>query len=105
MASHPDKRGRGLGKKIVQEAFSSRIDNVNKNKEDGSCFIFQSGSPDFYSKIGCKHLVGNEYNFINSTNKGSDAKRIAGFWDSCVLAYPESVEIPLGTIDLQGPGY
>mmetsp|Transcript_28389 Transcript_28389/g.33615 ORF Transcript_28389/g.33615 Transcript_28389/m.33615 type:complete len:211 (+) Transcript_28389:15-647(+) len=103
VASHPEKRGLGLGKTLVQAALC-RINDSNL-KEEEACFLFQSSSPDFYTKLGARVLPSEEYHCINSTGFGSDAKRIAGFWDPAILIYPSNSEIPKGDIDLLGPGY
>ena len=69
------------------------------------CFLFQTGVPRFYAKLGCRLLHGSRFPVVNSTGKGSDAKRRAGFWDASVMVYPALAQLPEGTIDLLGPGY
>jgi hypothetical protein len=78
-------------------------------------FLFQTGAKGFYEKLGGAELSADAYPILNSTGKGSDAKRKKGFWDASVMCWPAAASfvagpgaggpIPKGEIDLLGPGY
>ncbi len=88
-----EMRGRGLGAAVVRAAF----DLVNQGAFP-FCLL-QTGVPGFYEKLGAK-IVKN--NFVNSL--AADPKAPV-FWDAAVMAYPGTIAIPPGQIDLRGPAY
>ena len=90
----PDHRGKGLGAKLVLEAFK-QID-----KGEYPLSIFQTGVPGFYEKLGCR-VIKNK--IINSKNK--ENPKTNPFWDDYVMIYPARFLWPSGTIDLLGPGF
>lgn len=89
----PQRQGEGLGKTIVQEAFSS-IDN-----NEYQVFLFQTRVPDFYNKLGARGIWNR---FINSR---SDRPLENPWWDTDIMIYPSRYQWPEGVIDLNGQGY
>lgn len=94
---HPDLRGRGLGKAVVQAAFT-RVDAG----EFLFC-LFQTAAHNerFYAPMGC---VVVENRFVNGTADDPDARP---WWDDLVMIYPgvRAGEWPGGLIDLCGEAY
>lgn len=91
--THPDVRGRGLGRAVVQAALAyvdSGVFGVS---------LFQTGVPDFYRKLGCR-LVNNR--FTNS--RGADPQAVP-WWENNIMIYPASYSWPQGDIDLAGPAW
>ena len=102
----PDRRGRGLGRMVVQAAFSSG--NREDTAVDAPCpLLFQSNESAFYEKMGAAVMPRDRYPVINSMGTGSDAKRRSGFWDDFTMVFPVEAanSWPDGSIDLLGPGY
>ena len=91
---HPDWRGKGCGRSIVQAVFT-KIDNY----EYPFC-LFQAGISHFYEKLGCKVI---ENKFINSNNQGDPFAN--PFWDEYTMIYPATAHWPLGTVDLLRGGF
>ncbi|MBD3345825.1 MAG: GNAT family N-acetyltransferase [Chitinivibrionales bacterium] len=90
----PEKRGSGLGAEVVKSAFA-RI--------DGTLFcgsIFQTRAPDFYQKLGARLLTNR---FVNSRWNGHTEEN--PWWNPYIMAWPATMQVPDGTIDLNGPGY
>ena len=97
----PDRRGLGLGRRIVQEAFA----NVDSGVYGSSLFQTSFRVAPFYENLGCRR-VGNT--FVNSlAGSGLDeaALRRSVFWDDVVMVYPADCDWPEGEIDLLGGGY
>jgi predicted N-acetyltransferase YhbS len=91
---HPDWRRKGCGRAIV-EAIFKRIDS-----KEYPFFLFQTGIPHFYEKLGCKEIKNK---FINSNNHADPSKN--PFWDEYVMVYPASTQWPTGTADLRREGF
>lgn len=89
-----ESRGTGIGKQLVEACFRA----VDTGKTE--VCLFQTGVPDFYTKLHCK-LVGNT--FVNRTNQAEPDKN--PFWDDHVMIYPADYPWPSGIIDLNGKGY
>ena len=101
VASDSAYRGLGLGAKVVVVALR-RLDAEDAGVRG---FLFQTGVEDFYRKLGARTLHPSRFPVVNSTGRGSDAKRKKGFWDSTVMTYPSAVQLPEGAIDILGPGF
>lgn len=91
---NPKYRGKGLGALIVRAAFD-RVD-----KGEFSVSLFQTGVPEFYTKLDCKHV---ENQFIDSTNPKEPEKN--PFWDDHVMIYPKHFLWPTGRVDILGKGF
>ena len=91
---HPDWRGKGYGREIVEAVFI-RIDN----NEYPFC-LFQTGIPYFYEKLGCKVI---ENKFINSSNQEDPFTN--PFWDEYAMIYHATAQWPIGTVDLRREGF
>ncbi len=97
VASHPELRGSGLGKRVVTAALE-RVD-----RGEYPIALFQTGTArSFYEKLGCR-VVNNR--FVNSRCKPEKDANASPWWDSFVMIYPDHAEWPEGEIDLNGPGY
>jgi len=95
VCSDPERRGHGLGGKIVRAAFAF----VDEGPASFSVFQTSSDVQSFYQRLGSKVV---ENRIIDSTAEDPNA---CPFWDDVVLRYPASGDWPTGEIDLQGPGY
>jgi predicted N-acetyltransferase YhbS len=88
-----DRRGEGLGKRIVREAFK---------RVDSGAFefaIFQTGVPGFYEPMNCRAI---DNMVINSLSDDPDANP---FNDTHVMVYPATADLGIGPVDMLGPGY
>jgi len=92
--SHPDYRGRGLGRRVIEPVFG-RIDSG----EFPFCF-FQTPVPEFYDYLGC---VSVEDTFFNGHLKSRREEAL--FWEDHVMVYPSDRPWFKGPIDLNGPAY
>lgn len=90
---NPNYRGRGLGTKILGNAFGE----IHEGRYSVS--LFQTDIPDFYRRWGA---ITIENEFWDST--GVDPCR-SPWWNDYVMIYPGSFKWPTGKIDLNGPGY
>jgi predicted N-acetyltransferase YhbS len=94
----PERRGEGLGRAVVAEAF--------KEVDAGAYLVslFQTGVPGFYEKLGAR-LVDNS--FTNSRHVPTDrhGSADAPWWEPFVMIYPANYDWPAGGIDLLGAGY
>lgn len=89
-----DRRGAGLGRKAVLEAFRDVDTGLFRVS------LFQTTVPDFYRRLGAV-VVGNR--FGNGRNASDPGK--TPWWDPYVMIYPAWAGWPAGDIDLNGPGY
>ena len=90
----PNKRGEGLGKKLILKAFK-KIDN-----SDYKVCLFQTGIPLFYKKLGAKIINNRFYN-----NKDKENLQKNPWRDNYIMIYPNNYKWPNEDIDLNGPGY
>lgn len=90
----PNKRGEGLGKKLILKAFK-KIDN-----SDYKVCLFQTGIPLFYKKLGAKIINNRFYN-----NKDKENSQKNPWRDNYIMIYPNNYKWPNEDIDLNGPGY
>lgn len=95
VCSHPEKRGFGYGKMVVEYIFGF----VDKELYPATLFQTTEEVHPFYEKLGAKRISNP---IINSTAK-EPAK--CPFWDDAIMMYSPHFEWPEGTIDLLGPGY
>ncbi len=94
----PHKKGLGLGKKLVQTAFTHLDSNVDPAGYE--VCLFQTGVPQFYEKLGAG-WVSNE--FYNSQHP--DNPELSPWWEKDVMAYPNNFSWPEGRLDLNGAAY
>jgi len=95
VCSHPDLRGRGLGRLVVEQAFR-RTENPNIH----AC-LFQTGIPSFYQQWGASEV---HCDFRNSLNKNDSEEN--PWWEDHVMVYPGSCQWPQkGAVDLIGSAY
>ena len=97
VCSAPELRGRGLGRRVVREAFGA------VDRGEYAVALFQTPVPEFYAKLGARPVPNV---FGNSRFKVGDrgtAER--PWWDPHVMIYPAPFPWPEGPIDLLGPGY
>jgi predicted N-acetyltransferase YhbS len=90
----PQRRGEGLGKLVTEEAFK-RIDSG-----DFKVSLFQTGVPEFYSRLGARQIGNRFVNRLNTADPEANP-----WWDKHIMIYPASADWPEGTIGLNGPGY
>ena len=90
----PDRRGEGLGARIVRAAFGE----VDRGRFALS--LFQTGIPDFYRRLGA---VPVDNPFHNRLSEHGPAAR--PWWSPCVMIYPRHPAWPRGPVDLNGPAY
>jgi GNAT superfamily N-acetyltransferase len=88
VVSDPERRGFGHGRAVVESAFARHL-------EMKLPFLFQTGVPAFYERLGACCIV----NPI-TTSIGERA-----FWQPHALRYPANLDWPTGIIDLCGPGW
>jgi predicted N-acetyltransferase YhbS len=91
---HPDRRGKGYGRAIVEAVFK-RID-----ASEYTYCLFQTGIPHFYEKLGCR-LIENK--FVNSNDPVYPSRN--PFWDEYAMIYPATAIWPSGTVDLLRKGF
>lgn len=98
VCSAPERRGKGLGRLVVAEAFRE----VDTGAYPVS--LFQTGVPNFYEKLGAR-LVDN--GFVNSRYNPTDkhGSPDAPWWEPYAMIYPATYDWPSGEIDLLGAGY
>ena len=94
VASHPDHRGRGLGRRVLTPIFG-KIDNG----EFQFC-LFQTPIPDFYAHLGS---IAVEDTFYDGQVTHKREKTI--WWEDHVMIYPANRPWLTGPIDLNGPAY
>jgi len=88
-----DRRGEGMGKQVVLEAFK---------RVDSGAFefaIFQTGVPGFYQPMNCR-VIDNKV--VNSL---ADDPNANPFEDTHVMVYPANTLLGTGPVDMLGPGY
>ncbi len=95
VCSDPDRRGQGLGARVVRAAFSM------VDQELASFSLFQTSFEvrPFYEKLGACVVENRVFNSHGENPEGNP------FWDQVVMRYPASPGWPAGPIDLRGPGY
>jgi len=95
VCADPDHRGKGYGRDVVEAAFSV------VDCELFPVCIYQTSYAvkPFYEKLGA-HQIQNR--IVNSL---SDDPGKNPFWNELVMAYPKTVALPDGDIDLRGEGY
>jgi len=89
VCTHPEHRGRGLGRAVVMAAWS-RVD-----PELPVCF-FQTGVPAFYERMGARTIPNRIYNSMGTRR---------AFWDPHAMIYPAAATWPEEAIDLLGLGW
>ncbi len=90
----PERRGEGLGKAIVAEAFR-RVD-----RGEFSVSLFQTGVRDFYEKLDGRVVENRFCNRLDKNDpEGSPWK------EPYAMIYPDTYDWPDGTIDINGPRY
>jgi len=89
VCTHPQHRGRGLGRAVVMAAWL-------RLGTDLPVSFFQTGVPAFYERLGAR-LVQNR--IYDSTG----APRL--FWDPYAMIYPADAVWPEAAIDLRGGGW
>ncbi|WP_282125300.1 GNAT family N-acetyltransferase [Marinifilum flexuosum] len=87
-------RGKDIGFSMVENAFRF-VDN-GKFK----CSIFQTNVPGFYERIECKQIQNRFVNRKSKTDVNKNPWR-----DPFVMLYPESLNLGLSEIDLNGECY
>jgi len=90
VCTHPKYRGRGLGRAVVQAAWS-RL----KDDHLPVCF-FQTGVPAFYQRMGAREVANRIYDSTGAPR---------AFWDPHAMIYPSRTIWPVGAIDLLGGGW
>lgn len=95
VCTHPDARGRGLGVRLVREAF--RL--VDNGTYPFSLFQNYADNQPFYEKLGARAIDNRIVNSI-----GVDPQKCP-FWADVAMVYPAGKRWPSGEIDLCGPGY
>jgi GNAT superfamily N-acetyltransferase len=95
VCSHPARRGEGLGRAVVQAAFSLVDAGVFP------CSLYQTTPPvrAFYEKLGAR-AVDNR--FVNSLGDDPTADP---WWNPVRMVYPAGFDWPDGEVDLLGPAY
>jgi GNAT superfamily N-acetyltransferase len=95
VATRPDRRGRGLGRAVVEAVF----DLVDRG--DFGCSLFQTSNEvlPFYEKLGARQVHNR---FHDSTADDPDADP---FWDDVRVVYPATYDWPDGPVDTRGPGW
>jgi GNAT superfamily N-acetyltransferase len=92
--SHPDYRGRGLGRLVVEPVF---------NQIDEGAFpfcLFQTPVPGFYAHMGAIHVEDRFYNGLVSSNREKSI-----WWEDHIMIYPGNRPWLKAPIDLNGPAY
>lgn len=92
----PDRRGEGLGKLVVEDAFL-------RLEQEGGVFdfsLFQTPVSGFYVPFGAQ-VVANE--FINSLSE--DDPSANPWWDKEIMVCPFNEKWREGRVDLKGSGY
>jgi GNAT superfamily N-acetyltransferase len=95
VCTHPDFRGKGLGRRIVSAAF--RL--IDERIYPFSLFQNYGDRRTFYEQFGARtidNLIVNSFATESQTNP---------FWADLAMIYPASRPWPSGTIDLRGAGY
>jgi predicted GNAT family N-acyltransferase len=89
-----ERRGEGLGKAIVLEAFR-RVD-------DGkfAVSLFQTSVPAFYEKLGARVVENRFCNRLDENDPEGNP-----WMEPYAMIYPASFDWPDGTIDINGPRY
>ena len=95
VCTDPDRRGLGLGKRIVRPVF----DLVDQQVFPFSLFQTSTEVSPFYETMGCCKV---DNPIINSL---AEDLHESPFWDRVVKRYPDGPGWPEGEIDLRGPGY
>ncbi|MFW5839339.1 MAG: GNAT family N-acetyltransferase [Planctomycetota bacterium] len=96
VCTDPACRGEGLAKAIVEGALAL----VDSGQYPAALFQTSSTVAPFYEKLGALRIP-NEV--VNSRN--TEDPKANPFWDDVVMWYPSVGQLPVGPIDLQGPGY
>jgi predicted N-acetyltransferase YhbS len=96
VATDPEHRGAGLGRLVVRGAF----DLVDQGLFPFCLYQTSFAVEPFYTRLGACRV---ENRIVNSRN--ADDPQANPFWDEVVMRYAAGDGWPVGTIDLQGPGY
>jgi len=90
----PERRGEGLGKAVVLEAFR-RVD-------DGkfAVSLFQTSVRGFYEKLGARVVENRFCNRLDNDDPEGNP-----WMEPYAMIYPASFDWPDGTIDINGPRY
>ncbi len=95
VATLPETRGMGLGKRLVRAAWSA----VDEGRV-AACLLKTSGASPFYEKLGAR-VIDNP--LVNSwADGGVDRRPLEG---SVAMIYPAEADWPTGEIDLRGPAF
>ncbi len=94
VAVHPEHRGKGLGRAVVQRAFE-RVD-----RGEFPVSLFQTGVVAFYEKLGAIPVANEVVNSLSPDGPVTPAWGKPG-----IMIYPATYPWPEGTIDLRGEGY
>jgi predicted N-acetyltransferase YhbS len=96
VATDPEVRGGGYGRTVVRAAFEL----VDQGLHPFCLFQTSFAVEPFYTRLGACRV---ENRIVNSRN--ADDPQANPFWDEIVMRYAAGDGWPVGTIDLQGPGY
>ncbi len=91
VCSHPDVRGKGFGRLVIEAAFKTV-------KESGGILLFQCNETvrPLYEKLGAV-VVHNRF-----MNSHADAPNENPLWDPFAMIYPADITWPAGVVDLCG---
>jgi GNAT superfamily N-acetyltransferase len=94
VAVHPDYRGRGLGRLVLQPIF----DRVDAGEFLFS--LFQTPIPEFYARLGSVAVKDSFYDGQTTSKREQSI-----WWEDHVMIYPANRPWLDGPIDLNGPAY
>ncbi|MEO0514777.1 MAG: GNAT family N-acetyltransferase [Planctomycetota bacterium] len=95
VATLPETRGMGLGKRLVRAAWAE----VDAGRV-AACLLKTSGASPFYEKLGAR-VIDNP--LVNSLAEGGVDRQ--PFEESAAMIYPAQADWPTGEIDLRGPAF
>ncbi len=101
----PALRGKRLGRRVVEAAFSFAGNNVDRNAYDICLFQTSFRVQPFYEKLGCRRVENRFVNSLAGTDLTPEELKRSVFWDDVVMIYPAAAEWPEGDIDLLGNAY